>query len=852
MKENILTNSSFDFQKPPVKKKKAHANTESSFTRFSVKYFSEVVSSLSDYQKSIIKKFEFDFLLMFDSSYVPIKFATWIANKVDVRTSEIIVKEKIILVTVESVHDILGLPLGGIPFSKDYERGRQCILSMFGQSVLPSVKFFGDLLIQQKDLSEDQIITSFLIVALACFLCPNSSLTPSVKYLTIFEDVLYLDNVDFGSRNVDQSCPRISVWKDDMISTFSELDKIDENTFGLRPLKDFQDTCYFKRDSTQSRSVIIQDKLDSAIGSMLPDFLKHEISEMLSSHCFSHHLVDSESCEDLVVSILSLIAKASGSDAVQDQNESDILHSQVNTEAGPSNFQPASPKDIQFDVPPINCSSLHSAPNIRSLRNDEPFDKSALKSIEKDCPSLDRIAALYGSSVNCDDGNNNESIHINDITVSQPVATPDVGYLRNINNDMNQSNAGSSVAAFSLVKNVANKFRSRLTQLNSRAAIFGEDRPSFRLLDSDDDVSDCDKDNELGVNALMQHGFISFHSVEDTPIKIIRGYENVGTKERTNCQNPNKRLFQDLTNSPDIQFLGQSKFADRCKKLCSKSDEIYNSSNNLSTSTQDSVPLVARYLYMALGDYDAVDIDGVKAKFGHSLKKGGFVSTFVMSVFCRVLFHNDHPSRSKKNYFFPSIVEKLPYDMSSTSVMEKLEKSFVGAGKARKLHLCDMLHFPVNFNHHWFLFVVDIKDRMLVILDSLHNEGDEYFRPILSQLIANLQIAWDKFVCVPMDFQRFQIVFPPVPRQDFSCDSGIYVMKFTELWSPRIILSTVLSNENIKNIRVQYSNQIFFHPKNRMVQTEIEDVVLNWFDQEKFPRTRQPTFTSAAQKKFCQ
>lgn len=42
-----------------------------------------------------------------------------------------------------------------------------------------------------------------------------------------------------------------------------------------------------------------------------------------------------------------------------------------------------------------------------------------------------------------------------------------------------------------------------------------------------------------------------------------------------------------LQNSPDIQFLGESKFADRCKKLCSKSDEIYNSSNNLSTSTQD-------------------------------------------------------------------------------------------------------------------------------------------------------------------------------------------------------------------------------------------------------------------------
>uniref|UniRef100_A0A0E0FT71 Ubiquitin-like protease family profile domain-containing protein n=1 Tax=Oryza nivara TaxID=4536 RepID=A0A0E0FT71_ORYNI len=721
MKENIMTNSSFDFQKPPVKKKKAHANTESSFTRFSVKYFSEVVSSF----------------------YVPIKFATWIANKVDVKTSEIIVKEKIILVTVESV--------------------------------------------------------------------------------------LYLDNVDFGSRNVDQSCSPISVWKDDMISTFSELDKIDENTFGLRPLKDFQDTCYFKRDSTQSRSVIIQDKLDSAIGSMLPDFLKHEISEMLSSHCFSHHLVDSESCEDLVVSILSLIAKASGSDAVQDQNESDILHSQVNTEAGPSNFQPASPKDIQFDVPPINCSSLRSAPNIRSLRNDEPFDKSALKSIEKDCPSLDRIAALYGSSVNCDDGNNNESIHINDITVvingsgngiapsfaaSQPVATPDVGYLRNINNDMNQSNAGSSVAAFSLVKNVANKFRSRLTQLNSRAAIFGEDRPSFRLLDSDDD------------------GFISFHSVEDTPIEIIRGYEN---------------------NSPDIQFLGESKFADRCKKLCSKSDEIYNSSNNLSTSTQDfnstggKIPIHGPRRVLILARHATYPFVTEIRRFPITDEE---ISYYI--VFCRLADSSKWQSYDAVDIDGVKAKEKLPSDMSSTSVMEKLEKSFVGAGKARKLHLCDMLHFPVNFNHHWFLFVVDIKDRMLVILDSLHNEGDKYFRPILSQLIANLQIAWDKFVCVPMDFQRFQIVFPPVPRQDFSCDSGIYVIKFTELWSPRIILSTVLPNENIKNIRVQYANQIFFHPKNRMLQTEIEDVVLNWFDQEKFPRTRQPTFTSAAQKKFCQ
>ncbi len=56
---------------------------------------------------------------------------------------------------------------------------------------------------------------------------------------------------------------------------------------------------------------------------------------------------------------------------------------------------------------------------------------------------------------------------------------------------------GPSFAALSLVKNVANKFRSRITHFNSRTPFLGEEMPSFKLLDSDDDISDCDKENEV-------------------------------------------------------------------------------------------------------------------------------------------------------------------------------------------------------------------------------------------------------------------------------------------------------------------------------------------------------------------
>lgn len=40
--------------------------------------------------------------------------------------------------------------------------------------------------------------------------------------------------------------PRIAVWKQDMVKTYSDLDEIDDKNYALRPLKDFSDTCYYE------------------------------------------------------------------------------------------------------------------------------------------------------------------------------------------------------------------------------------------------------------------------------------------------------------------------------------------------------------------------------------------------------------------------------------------------------------------------------------------------------------------------------------------------------------------------------------------------------------------------------
>ena len=57
---------------------------------------------------------------------------------------------------------------------------------------------------------------------------------------------MYLDYVDFGPRRPPHTLHRISIWKGDMIKTYSDLDLKSPGCYGFRPLLDYCDTCYSK------------------------------------------------------------------------------------------------------------------------------------------------------------------------------------------------------------------------------------------------------------------------------------------------------------------------------------------------------------------------------------------------------------------------------------------------------------------------------------------------------------------------------------------------------------------------------------------------------------------------------
>ncbi|CAL4931449.1 unnamed protein product [Urochloa decumbens] len=320
-----------------------HNKPKETFFRFSVTSFSKVVRAVSGSKRAVIESYGFGSLLSFDKCFVTWKFAKWIAQQVDYKSGDLLIAGKVISLTPASVSSVLGLPLGGLPFPIDINAGKSIILQTFNKQSLPSVMFFVEKLTEELDsLFDEQIFISFLLVALNTFLCPNSSQIPSQKYLGIFADisiakefdwcgyilswlflhirtfnrgkaskvkeegtlggclyylaVIYLDFVDFGPRNVPHDIPRISVWKQNMIQSYSQLDRKSKACYGLRPKLSFSDTCYAKNPGLLNCPPPLvldndfMDNLDSVSRCKLPADLKTSICSIIQKHTLNSGL----------------------------------------------------------------------------------------------------------------------------------------------------------------------------------------------------------------------------------------------------------------------------------------------------------------------------------------------------------------------------------------------------------------------------------------------------------------------------------------------------------------------------------------------------------------------------------
>ncbi|XP_037459329.1 uncharacterized protein LOC119330329 isoform X1 [Triticum dicoccoides] len=325
------------------------------YSVYATKYFAEILKRMAIGRKDVISKYGFEHLLKFEKTELPSHFTRWIVGCVDTISSQIIIDDqKIISLSKESVHLVLGLPNSGIIAMPNKERGRSFIMSRFNLSEIPNVTFFGNLLTSSEDLSDEDIFICFTVIVMSCFLFPSANDHIHTDILFLLEDptitrgfdmcllvyewilaginqyvlfgretgrkpkafdfciyclaVLYLDKLDFGIRVVEQGVPRILAWKGNLIKHFSELDRKKRNLFGRRP---FKKEHVFATEIGAPHGIIQQ-------GSISVSFKE----EMMSSYANILHtqiiqgIIDSADCDNI---------KESGLQNVQEAITSNVL-----------------------------------------------------------------------------------------------------------------------------------------------------------------------------------------------------------------------------------------------------------------------------------------------------------------------------------------------------------------------------------------------------------------------------------------------------------------------------------------------------------------------------------------------
>ncbi|CAL4999170.1 unnamed protein product [Urochloa decumbens] len=971
-------------------KAKSVQKSKDAFTRFSVKAFSDVLDALTPHHRTVIDKYGFGSLLLFDKCYVPNKFAKWVAQLVDCNSGDIVLDGKIISLTKESVNHILGIPIGGTPFPSDASSGKSVILHKFQKMSIPPVKFFANKLIKNDALCDQDIFICFIVVALHSFLCPNASLVPSYRYFGIFDDlenarnldwsgyvlswliehikqykkkkaksmrnaegslggciyylaVLYLDFVDFGPRRVSDAIPRISVWKGNMIRTYSNFDLKSPGLYGFRPIMDFADTCYYKSidvlrrvaSSVSFDSGFVED-IESVSRCKLPSALKQSICKAVESHCFHSGLMvnlDVASVSTLPPNLLNTFTKLMQHASSVDQRSKklvlDVLKLITEFPHDDCDIADEPPLDASPNKSPVktatNSLPAHSSDEMRtpglqsSGHSSEHIDltqaspkvlQSTMKKNSvgstKSFGQPPKPANNYTSHRSSDPSTSNtpageinvdnlvQKLHNNSVVTPKPstkvqqFVSPASGYSKPSSQrplllkhkprligskkvDIESKIASlrdplcdiSNVDVVSTQSKLKRSINSATADLKDVIPLDDDEgfvpdsispspRPRIQMNLSVKDTPDSDDDSSF----LTQR-----ENIPKVTPNLSKRHSVLSLKRNVRSSSlPNSHKS---THSPEIQVTGVKSLSQSVREMTKKSDDMYNKkflssiipaktphdsdfpdmyasgsgtanfppylSRDSSTVVDISVSRSDLKHYKAIcslsssqySNEDAVCFGKVRCTFwslGESMKPGGYVNPFVMSAFCYSLYikPSGQLDLSKAHYFFANIGENIMKDPDEAN-LDVLIRAFKRSSKARPLNHCNNLYFPTNYNNHWFVFVVNIKDHNFVFLDPLHHKDHEYIDYVTEKMVNNFQLYWDRYVKIDMKFDDYRYLYPDLPEQplDNSFDSGIYAMMSLQHWtSPRSVLCTMFDSHDISRIRVKIANELVFLPAN--------------------------------------
>ncbi|WVZ48807.1 hypothetical protein U9M48_000214 [Paspalum notatum var. saurae] len=736
--------------------------SKDAFTRFSVKLYSSVLAALDEYQKSVISKYGFGFLLLFHKCIVPNKFAKWLARHVDCKLSQIIVNGNAVPLTPESVHLVLGLPIGGNAFPSISTSNvvKSKILSMFGKSSMPQVHFFANKLINKDPMSDEETFICFMLVALNSFLCPNSSLIPSSSYIGVLGDiekvkdfnwskllldwlldkikdftritkgsktlggclyylaVVYLDSIDFGKRQVLGGMPRIAVWKDDMIKTYSELDSTGPRQYGHRQLLCPTKICYAKVLVLQVLELVYG--FNKCVGNDEPIWV-------ISTKNTSAH---EQQANTLV-------------------HEDYFTEGTINRRHSQNNLTRDAPSLATFVTPqPVHTFSSrlpNCGPSVTALEQ-----MKARSELCRNYATETHIASLRDprcTIISDDEGSRPSKKYRSSTPTKRAGTSSDIIYLDNENSSVPDSVTPS--VEQSMPRYCSQKFYSYYARKDEESA-----RHSVR--------------NPLTPIQLDNLEVSSEGSQRITP-RLTKSTNSLPRKRFSNDDNFTPTRDQ---HSAEVEIIGEKSMYSRILDITKKLDMVYNSNmiaNETRSKNPDSdLPQGTAYTHVspqAVNQYEG-ECDARRQNSSSGGKLGHY-----------------GPRRMLK----PTVIMGNSYENMST--LWNVSSSEYDNYEA----ICNLA--SSNFS----------------------NSKDEFHAHVRAMMVPSFAFHWNKYIKAEKPFDQFEILYPHMPKHgpDKMYDSGIYAMMALQYWtSPRSMLSTVFEPKDALKIRAKIANDLVFTPRN--------------------------------------
>ncbi|KAE8776648.1 hypothetical protein D1007_50629 [Hordeum vulgare] len=571
----------------------------STFTRYSGKLFSSCIAGLSPRQVSVIQSYGADCLLKFVRTEVPLRFVKWLASKFDVHASEIQVRKKFIPVTKYVIHDILDLPV--------------------------DVSFFANKLKSTtEEMTDEDIFTCFMCVAFSTFLCPNSSLSPSPKYLHIFRDcssvmsydlsrfvyeclltsikkfkdstkvaskrsvtfggchyafaVSYLDNVHFGLNALPDIKPRILVWREIKLSTSQTW--ISAIVVLMKSCEKF--SCSRGRDAATSKIPFANNTTTS------------EVNAPAGSNVSFASKVESAyaSCLgiEVVKQIIDLVQKSNADKLINFQDWLESLVLNVLGLIGDSKFK--SPVRSCAEYP---LGSKADSPTSKNSGSDDLPGSSPTTSLFA-MPVAMRTSIPSGSSLKR--------------------CKPNVGLISNVRPSMHRFKSDCASKDDHCVKKADQIFRSAGVDFEFHPDTRNHSpllpvRLSQRFIDDIDRVQCSQYVSERIRNSpktpFEQDGVLMVAlppSNNSNPVQSSnKNHVDLTSPEALN------EFFNgrdDVVGIDEVQIVGTSIFSDRCVNFTKKTNEAYNQLNKLASSSSFSLGAVNSPEVLIISDPDCV------------------------------------------------------------------------------------------------------------------------------------------------------------------------------------------------------------------------------------------------------